>query len=254
MDRHLTEDELVLHYYGEMIDEAEARATSHMDGCSTCREGLAQLQRVLALVDAVPRAEPDAGFEARAWRRLEPALRNEAPRRPVRLPWSGLTVQSLAWSAAAAAIVLAAFVAGRFWPAAGPAVATVPAPADTANRVFEVALDDHLNRVELALVAFTTASPSEPASELASTEDLIAANRLYRVTATTAGNQSVADVLDELERALIEIAATSSDSTASDVDAVREWIDSRGLLFKVRVMREVLLERPAAPDQRQGTL
>ena len=64
---HLTDDELVLHYYGEMSDAAEARACEHLEGCAVCRESLARLQRVMAALDQVPVPEPDAWFERRTW-------------------------------------------------------------------------------------------------------------------------------------------------------------------------------------------
>src|SRR5688500_4864655 len=116
MNRHLTEDELVLHYYGEMTVDGDSRAAAHMDGCAQCRDQLARLQRALALVDADALAEPDGGFEARTWRRLEPALRAAAP--PPRR-WTPAFV-TLTWTAAAAMLVLAAFVTGRFWPDPAP--------------------------------------------------------------------------------------------------------------------------------------
>jgi hypothetical protein len=53
----------------------------------------------------------------------------------------------------------------------------------------------------------------------------------------------VADVLDELERVLIEIAGTEPTASTSDLDVVRRRIDTRGLLFKVRVMRNGLQDR-----------
>ena len=151
-------------------------------------------------------------------------------------------------------LVVAAFVAGRGWqPTAPPSVATT-ASASFADRIFEVELDDHLNRAEAALVEFLTGQPGALA-ETERTEDLIAANRLYREVAVTSGNTSVAEVLDELERALIEMDALSPD-IADEADSVRAWIDSRGLLFKVRVMREALQEPLSTPvsNQRQDAL
>jgi hypothetical protein len=59
----------------------------------------------------------------------------------------------------------------------------------------------------------------------------------------TSGDPAVADVLDELERVLIEIAGTGPTAPATDRDVVRQRIDTRGLLFKVRVMREQLQDR-----------
>lgn len=257
MDRHLTEDELVLHYYGEMSDAAEGRACAHMDACAECRTQLSRLQRVLALVDAGATPEPAATFEARTWQQVEPVLRRELPRRRAYLPLPLLrpVIAKIAWGAAAAVLVLAAFVAGRVWPDPPAASVVTTAPAAAVDRVLLVDLGDHLDRAELTLVEFIARNPAEVAARQARAEDLIAANRLYRGTAIAIGDQGVVDVLDELERALIEIAATPVDADESDLDAVRQWIESRDLLFKLRVMREMLQERaPAATlNQRQDS-
>jgi hypothetical protein len=68
----------------------------------------------------------------------------------------------------------------------------------------------------------------------------------------TAGDPAVADVLDELERVLIEIAGTAPSASTKDLDVVRERIDARGLLFKVRVMREQLQERAKGHQPSKG--
>jgi hypothetical protein len=244
MDRHLTRDEQVLHYYGEMTDADEARTLAHLDGCAQCRGDIEQLQRVFALVDAEPLPDADSALESRIWQRIAPEVQptTDSSSRTHRVGW----FTSLAWGAAAAVLVLAAFVAGRF--SQTPPSEVVATGTALSDRVFEVELDDHLNRVESALVEFI--DTNDPSASRA-TEDLIAANRLYRATALSAGNTSVAEALDELERALIEIDAIPPD--AADVDAVREWIDSRGLLFKLRVMREILQPSPE-PAGRQDTL
>ena len=236
---HLTDDELVLHYYGEMTADAERRTCEHLEGCVACRENLAKLQRVMSAIDATPVPEPDAWFEGRTWARLEPALATSGRARPWQLPW-----RAMAWGAAAALVVIAAFVAGQFTSRPAPPVQTVAAPESMRERVMLVDLGDHLDRSELALVEFVTGTDGEQmASGRARVEDLVAANRLYRRTATMAGDPAVADVLDELERVLTEIAGTSATASTRDLDVVRQRIDTRGLLFKVRVMREQLQER-----------
>jgi len=254
---HLSDDELVLHYYGEMSEEAEARACAHLNDCARCRESLARLQRVMAAVDTAPVPEPDAWFEGRAWARLEPVLSKAEAPRARRLPFAALGQlpwRAISWGAAAALIVVAAFVAGRFY-SAQPAVVPVAttAPADGVHeRVLLVDLGDHLDRTETALVEFVSAADAPAMTDRTRVEDLVAANRLYRRTAVASGDQAVADVLDELERALIEIAGTSPNASAGDIDAVRRRIDTRGLLFKVRVMRDELQERVKEPVTRQG--
>jgi hypothetical protein len=251
---HLSDDELVLHYYGEMREAAEARACAHLETCTDCRDNLARLQRVMTAIDLAPVPEPDAFFEQITWRRLQPALRRPSWWRrwlaalDVRHPSMG----TLAWTGAAATLVLVAFLAGRLWetPQPGsPQIATDTSPVR--ERILLVDLGGHLDRTELALVEFVSGTnPSEIGGDRAA--DLIAANRLYRRTAIVSGDQGVADVLDELERVLIEIAGASPGATTADLDALRQRIDSRGLLFKVRVMRDRLQERAKDTDSNKG--
>ncbi len=256
---HLTDDELVLHYYGEMSESAEARACAHLDECLGCRENLARLERVMAALDRAELPEPDAFFEARTWARLEgDVMRLKAqgavvPAAATRgVPW-----HAIAWGAAAALIVIAAFVAGRFYSGPPAAVHTVATTDDPVReRVLLVDLGDHLDRTETALVEFVSGTDGRDVeSGRGRVEDLVAANRLYRRTARTSGDEAVADVLDELERVLIEIANTAPEASVDDLDVVRQRIDTRGLLFKVRVMREQLQERAKTPvnTQRQDT-
>ena len=248
MTMHLTDDELVLHYYGEMSDAAEAKACAHLDECAACRDNLARLQRVMSAIDATPIPEPDAWFEQRAWARLEPALTASDRRPPWQLPW-----RAIAWGAVAALVVIAAFVAGQFASKPAPPVQSASAPAVMPERVLLVDLGDHLDRTELALVEFVSGTDGEHiTSSRDRVQELVAANRLYRRTALTSGDRAVADVLDELERALIEIAGTTPSASTTDLDVMRQRIDTRGLLFKVRVMREQLQERAKGTQPAKG--
>lgn len=239
-DLHLTDDDLVLHYYGEMSDTAEARACAHLEGCPACRDNFARLQRVMTAIDVAPMPEPDAWFEKRAWARLEPTLSAWPRTRGAwHLPW-----RAIAWGAAAALVVIAAFVAGQFTSQPAPPVQTAATGEPRSDRILIVDLGDHLNRSELALVEFVSGTDGrDVASSRERVQDLVAANRLYRRTAAVSGDQGVADVLDELERVLIEIAGTAPTASTDDLDVMRQRIDTRGLLFRVRVMRQQLQER-----------
>jgi len=248
MSMHLTDDELVLHYYGEMSEAAEAKACEHLDACAACRENLTRLQRVMSAIDATPVPEPDAWFEQRAWARLAPALTADR-RRSWQLPW-----RAIAWGAAAALVVIAAFVAGQFTSRPAVPLQTASMPPVVPERVLIVDLGDHLDRTELALVEFLSGTDGggQSAASRGRVEELVAANRLYRRTAVTSGDRAVADVLDELERVLIEIAGAAPTASTTDLDVVRQRIDTRGLLFKVRVMREQLQERARTPQPVKG--
>jgi anti-sigma factor RsiW len=74
MNTHLSEDELILHYYGEAGRADEARIESHLASCAECQFANDQLRRVMTLVDSAAPVEAPLGFERSAWARLEPAL------------------------------------------------------------------------------------------------------------------------------------------------------------------------------------
>src|SRR5215207_9734943 len=115
MSEHLSEDDLVLHYYGELSSNEESHTTSHLTSCARCQESLRTLQRVLAVIDenAVAGPELPAHFERTVWARLEPGLQRS------RGGWWSWLVLSPGRMAAAAIVVLlvgAAFMAGRLLP------------------------------------------------------------------------------------------------------------------------------------------
>ena len=107
---HLSEEQLVLHYYGEEGDSPEAGR--HLDECGDCRAVYASLQRVLNDVASDPVPERGPGYEAEVWRKIEARL-------PVhRRRWL-TAAPSWRWafaSAAIAALLAVAFLAGRYYP------------------------------------------------------------------------------------------------------------------------------------------
>ena len=80
-------------------------------------------------------------------------------------------------------------------------------------------------------------------------DDLLDASRLYRQDALDAGERSVATILDDLERSLIEIVNSPSKISAADLEQIRRRIDAASLLFKVRVMSDELPEREDTPER-----
>jgi hypothetical protein len=82
-------------------------------------------------------------------------------------------------------------------------------------------------------------------------EQLVSDNRLYRQTAAATGNTALVNVLDELERVLVDVAASPDVVSATDMDQVRRQIDTNGLLFKVRVLSSEVRDRQKADIQRR---
>ncbi|MEZ5417027.1 MAG: hypothetical protein R2708_06765 [Vicinamibacterales bacterium] len=251
MTSHLTHDDAVLHYYGES-GAAAPRIDAHLAACPDCRTAFDGLRQTLAAVDAVPEAEPGADLEDRLWARIEPHLHRSWWRRPV-------VVRRWVPMGAVAALVVAAFWTGRL---VQPASETPGAPVEAAapggdegrrTRVLLVAVGDLLERSEMVLselVNAPDAGHAGPAVDRARASDLVAAGRLYRQTAAATGDDTLEATLDELERVLIEIANAPGDLSDDDLNALRDRIARRGLLFRVRVLTGDLRARetgPAAP-------
>ena len=145
------------------------------------------------------------------------------------------------WAPAMAALLLGAFLAGRLWQrGSAPAVAKNQNNQQIRERILLVAVGDHLERSQMVLAEIDNAPDAKGnldiSSERRMAEDLLTDNRLYRETARTTGDKSMASVLDDLERVLLEIAHSPSEISSHQLDDLREQIESRGLLFKVRVL------------------
>lgn len=262
---HVPEDDLVLHYYGELASQDESRVSAHIAECHDCHAAYRRLQQVLMSVDDTALGVPELpeGFERTVWARLEPSLHREHG------GWLSRLFPSpsrLGWAAAALAVVVAAFYAGRMSRQTPSAPGTTPtAVATTAvnaaanqnqvrERILLIDLGEHLDRSQRVLVELVTAegAAADFASERNRAEQLVWANRLYRETAAATGDSSVVDLLDQLERVLVEVAASSPNSSQRELDDVRRRIESGSLLFKVRVVSSDLLERRRAVMRQTG--
>jgi hypothetical protein len=253
----LTEEQFVLYYYGEGDESPAVRA--HLDACEACRTEYASLQRVLNVVDSAPVPERDANYGAQVWKRLRPAIKWDRP--------GGLSFwlwPARHWAAAAlvTTLIVAAFLAGRYYPKAQPGTQTANA-GQVRERILLVAVGDHLERSQAVLLELVNAQPGESlnvASERERAGDLVADNRLYRQTAARAGDERVSSVLDELEPVLLEIAHGPDLLTPEEVESLRQRIEGGGILFKVRVAgstvrhREEKAARPVGRNAGQSTL
>ena len=89
--------------------------------------------------------------------------------------------------------------------------------------------------------------------ERAQAEQLLAANRLYRDTAAATGETAVGHLLDELERVLVEVAAAPDRPSEQELDAVKQQIEAKGLLFRVRIVTLKVRDcQPEAIERRAG--
>lgn len=255
-ERHVHEDDLTLLHYDELAAADRREAEAHLETCAACRARQAELAQVLALVDDSDVPEPAVGFESQVWRRLQPALRAE--RRAGRV---GLAARIGAWltppamgrwavAGGVAALVVAAFVAGRAWPTAPAGPEAPPSAAvsvgELRERVLLSALGDHFDRTEAMLVELVGTPRGDRVSiagEQQRAADLLAATRLYRRAAVEANDTNVADVLESLQRILVEVTGSPSELSAYELQALQTRIETQELLFKLRIASSAVRNR-----------
>ena len=254
--QHLTEEQLISHYYH---DGDTLFAEEHLKACEECRAQFETLRRVLDLVDQLPIPERGEAYGDEVWTRLRWKLGSNRRR------------SAYGWMAIAAALIVA-FIGGILWhartaqpvetprtivahntpaPAAQPA-AIAPASKD---RLLLVVVSDHLDSSERMLLELSNADAKHPfdiSSESKRAGELVASNRIYRQTAARRGETRIASLLSDLEPVLVELSHAGSTLSPDEIAALQKRIDSKGLLFKVRVVSAQVSghEAPATVPQK----
>jgi anti-sigma factor RsiW len=226
---HLSEEQLVLHYY----DESDAATQAHLDACEACRQEYRRLQRTLNTMAALPVPERPAEYGRQVWERIEGQVGGSRRR------WFGwLGWRRLALTGAAAALVAGAFLAGER-SGRVPESATV-APGPVRERILLVAVGNHLERSQVVLAELSNLGAGKQgrvdiAYEQRAAGDLVESSRLYRMTASAAGDTGTAAILDDLERVLIDVANGPAEMNAGELERLQKRISETAILFKVRV-------------------
>ena len=252
---HPTDEDLVLLFYGE--PDVGDDVGRHVQSCDACRTNLDALGRALATVDRHRIPERGAGYGAEVWARVQNRLDE-----PAAVGWSWFAPRRMLLAGSLAILVIAAFLAGRYsshTPATARQIAAkAPAqhggPVNTAtstptvrDRVLLVAVGDHLERSQMVLVELMNKSADDGPVDISTTQewarDLVPTNRLIRETADQANEPVVADVLDDLERTLVELANSPSELSKAEFERVRQRIEDQGLVFKIRVLDSQVRER-----------
>src|SRR5260370_15318680 len=108
--KHLNEEQIVLHHYGDAEGEDEVRL--HLAECSECRGELERVQGLLRSIQPIEVPEPPAVFEEKTWLNL----RDRLPEKHSGMRTWFATPPKWAWAGAMALLLVVAFVAGRYWP------------------------------------------------------------------------------------------------------------------------------------------
>ena len=254
LEKHCSDEELLLAYYGESSDSA-----AHLSTCAECGARFHELKTMLNGITLEP-PERSERYGLEVWQAIRQRLPSREPR------WHSLLTPLWGLAAAAALLLTVGFAAGRMWPqaeqpAASPnAVATVAVATtddEARRRVALLDMNDHFDRSDGVLAEVMNASgPRELSAERLRAADLVAASRLYRQNAVAMNEPALAAMLEEVERVLLDIVHQPPQATTADLNEIRRRIDSAGLLFKVRVMTNELqhrLEQPSSTGARTPT-
>jgi hypothetical protein len=240
------------HPTNEQLNEYVERALSpveyvdvvkHVEGCSQCALVVADLQQIIRDAASLGPVAPPA----HVWKQIESQLGGKRVEERGKR-WT--TQWGPAWALATAALVILAFLTGRFVEhriapaqiASTESVQRVDATAseNVRERVLLIAVGDHLERSQMVLVELANAHTRDAldiSAERQSADELLAPNRLYRQTAAQMGQTNVADLLDDLERVLVEVARGPSQESMRQLAEIQQRIESQGILFKVKVIR-----------------
>jgi len=259
---HITEEQLVAYAMGDVGPGSETATRSHVESCPSCRAALDQIRATLDAAAALPVPARGDDYGATVWARIESRLVESRsieathPSTSAHLhPGTSARQHSgnpahvrtrlAPWLAAAATVLL---TVGAYWLGRQNAIPTAPQSTHASatpslgtevirERVVLAALGEHLDRTERTLVELVNSQPGghvDISAEQAWARDLLEANRLYRQAAGRS-SPALSQVLDDLEPVLLEIANSPSQLTSDEFKTLRDRIEGRSLVFKVRV-------------------
>ena len=244
--KYITDDDLVLLFYGEHEDPDLAAIVARSTELTARFDAL---RAELKLVDAFVPPHRGDDYGAEVWQEISPRLADDATQSKGRIQfWLSSFSQPRFSFGGALAFVLVAALAFTLGRNNGPEAVTIPSdPLQTAGielagidsaRLLTSSVSTHLERVDLVLTQFANTSVAL-AGDADRATDMLVANRLYRQAAVSQGKPKLAAFLAELEPLLIELAYEAH--TASPVTRERMQKEVRnGLLFRVRVMNKQL--------------
>jgi hypothetical protein len=223
---HLSEEDLILLYYGE--PGVPANAGAHLTECPDCARQARSLAMLLDECRNWPAAEPAPGFETRLWRGVSARMPGKETRRP----------RLFALAAALAFLVIAAFLVGRVTTHTAPPI-TAGLSSQARERVLQISLADHLDRAEILLTNLSNGITPDRGRAA----DLVSEGRLLRSALMTSGDTGTLALVDDVERFLLEAANEPEHPADAEMTTLRRRIEDDSLIFKIRIIKSNLRTR-----------
>lgn len=246
----LTDEELILYYYGESADADEIE--QRLESSPESQQRFAALQRCLNAVDEPPVPAQAADYGSVVWRQLVPRLEKK---RSFAWNWD-LFRPRREWALAGALMLLlvVAFLAGWLWPRQmSDQVAGLS--SEGRERILLVTVADHLERSEMLLLELVNKAEDgevDLSIERQLAGELRDQSRLYRLAASQAGKADVAALLEQLEVVLVELANGPGAIASVDLGELRLRLDEGDILFKVRVVGSRLRQETRTDNRHKG--
>jgi hypothetical protein len=241
--KHWTDEELYA-----LSQSPAGGLPNHLRECQECSTRFHEFVALLeSAAGAAGTPRPAPGLNARVWAAIRPSLPIYHPQTQGRRGSGGFTAwwpRGLVWAGALASLLLigTAFWAGRLVERRHRETnLALQAPASQPGRVVLLVVREHLDRSERLLVEldhsghFARVDEGSLAREAA---DLSEDNRLYRQTAATSRDPALAQLLDRLDRVLVEVAHEPAALHGGDLARMREQMNLDGLLFELRIVRD----------------
>lgn len=243
--KHITDDDLILLFYGEHDDSQLATTVAESEQLSDRFDALSAELRIADNFVPPHRGED---YGAEVWQRISLRLEANANTGSRLKTWLASVFQPRFSMAGALSFALVAVLAFMLGQNGGPSPGTEPATAlqnpsvalagiDT-NRLLANSVSGHLEQVNVVFTQFANSSESS-ASEAGYATDMLVANRLYRQAATNQGKHRLAAFLASLEPLLIEMAYAAQARSPTSRERMQQEVRN-GLLFRVRVMNNQL--------------
>jgi hypothetical protein len=250
--KHLTQEELIEHYYSEDFYKVEAEL--HLQACKHCSQAYDELGKLLGGIRGPEPPARSAEYGNEVWRSIQGSLAPYPKKsKVIRMPW-----RQFGLVAACLLLVATAFFAGRIWEHAHTKLSIAAVPSTEKTRVVLFVLGDHLDRSERLLVQLNHAGGEDADASLplqAEARQLLTDNRLYRQSVTHANDPLLSAALDHLERVLLEVANAPGDLDSEEIARIEKEMNTEGLLFQIRVLRtKVAGQQTNMQAARKGTV
>jgi hypothetical protein len=229
---HLTDEQLVEHYFAEGADRIVAE--THLRMCSRCEQAFEEISNALAVRAPEPPAR-EPGYGKRLWQSIETPLRSYPATKRRYFSWP-----RLALAGACLLALAAAFFAGSLWRTSRNRASEAASPAQAKERVVLFVLNDHLDRSERMLVELSHSGGENGDSGdslQAQAKQLLSDNRLQRQALSGGSDPMMAAALDHLERVLLEVANSPDKLNSADLARIEREMNTDSLLFQIRVLR-----------------